>query len=166
MKCLVIDAFSSNSTGRKAFEEFYESVAYACSGMSRTEVPGSNGKPSIFAVETLKTCESYVYAYERNEFTDTQAIKNFDRIDCIFISGDRRLLPWGKRTRALLLLVKNAFFTNKVRRGCRGRWLGGRRGSSPTPPPPQTTHRPFLRQAAPCNFWPLCFRREENALGC
>jgi hypothetical protein len=64
-------------------------------------------------VEDLTGLRKYVYAYERNEFTDPASIGLFDKLDCIVMDVDHRLQPWGDRTRALLLLVKTAFFTNK-----------------------------------------------------
>lgn len=65
-------------------------------------------------MEKLSSLHKYVYAYERNEFTDPSAINLFDKIDCIFLDVDRRLLPWGQKSRTLLLLIKTAFFTNKA----------------------------------------------------
>ena len=55
-----------------------------------------------------------MYAYERNEYTDPSAINLFDKVDCIFLDVDHRLLPWGQKSRTLLLLIKTAFFTNKA----------------------------------------------------
>jgi len=65
------------------------------------------------SVENITSIQKYVYAYENNEFTDERAIALFDKVDYIFVDADRRLYPWGQQTRALQLLIKTAFFTNK-----------------------------------------------------
>jgi len=111
MKILVVDGFNKSKLGRKAFDGFFSSVKDAFNQTVNREVPASTTHQ--FDVEPISGLYRYVYAYERNEFTDPNAIKLFDKLDMIFVDCDRRLLPWGKRTRPLLLLLKTAFFTNK-----------------------------------------------------
>ena len=114
MKVLVVDAFDSSPGGRKQFKDFFEGVKYAFESETKHSETHSASGSTQYDVESLSQLHKYVYAYERNEFTDPSAIGLFDKIDCIFIDGDHRLLPWGQRTRPLLLLIKAAFFTNKA----------------------------------------------------
>ncbi|GMH50273.1 hypothetical protein TrRE_jg6536, partial [Triparma retinervis] len=107
MKVLVVDGFGKSAVGRRQFEDFFSGVKQAF------EVTKGREASILFDVEPIPQLYKYVYAYERNEYTDPAAIKLFDKIDMIFVDCDHRLLPWGKRTRPLLLLLKTAFFTNK-----------------------------------------------------
>ena len=113
MKVLVVDGFDSSARGRSQFNDFFRGVKYAFRETCNAEVPLASGLPHQFDVEPLDQLFKYVYAYERNEYTDPAAIALFDKVDCIFVDCDRRLMPWGKKTRALLLLLKTAFFTRK-----------------------------------------------------
>ncbi|GMH59725.1 hypothetical protein TrLO_g6446 [Triparma laevis f. longispina] len=114
MKVLVVDGFDSTPSGRRNFKDFFDGVKYAFeSETNHWETHTANGSTQ-YDVEKLSSLHKYVYAYERNEFTDPSAINLFDKIDCIFLDVDRRLLPWGQKSRTLLLLIKTAFFTNKA----------------------------------------------------
>ena len=109
---LVVDAFSSSPSGRSEFKDFLSGVKRSFVNQAHREIPTSGG-PTSFIVESLSSVKKYVYAYENNEYTDESAIPAFDKIDYIFVDADHRLNPWGAKTRALLLLIKTAFFTNK-----------------------------------------------------
>ena len=113
MIVLIIDAFTNTPRGRCEFTDFSFGVKQAFQSQTHREIPTCSG-PTSFIVETLSSVKRYVYSYENNEFTDETAIQRFDKIDYIFVDADRRLLPWGDKTRGLLLLIKTAFFTNKA----------------------------------------------------
>ena len=77
MKVLIVDAFSSSLEGRRRFKLFYASVVRAFDeATAKLEVGGLTGAANI-SVETLSTLSSYVFAFERNEFTDPFAIPTF-----------------------------------------------------------------------------------------
>ena len=113
MKVLVVDGFDNGSSGRRQFKSFLAGVQSAFAQTLHTEIGTADSQPTSWEISTLSNLTKYVYAYERNEYTDVNAINMFDKLDCIVVDVDNRLVPWGALTRPLLLLLKTAFFTNK-----------------------------------------------------
>ncbi len=106
MHILVVDGFSANSDGRKRFQDFYAMVAQ---GFER-HLQFAHG--INIHVKRYDDVAEFVPA-SVGELIRVAPIKNFDKLDFVFVDGDLPLRPWTRAAQPLYKLLSMSVQTGK-----------------------------------------------------
>lgn len=108
MRVLVVNGYSSSVQGQAAFASYLSSVRKAFHSKAAQS-------PSTLQIETADehTIEEYLYE-SSSPYHAAEAQKKFDHLDFVFIDGDSNLLPWYKKARKFLILVRMCKRTKKL----------------------------------------------------
>ena len=103
MRVLVVDQYATSPPGRAAWKRFFRCVV---AGFDAQNIHAN------FSVRRGAALGDFIYLPD-SAFVDPKSLKNFDRIDMVFVGGSANHRPWSPRIRQVLILLRMCFLTNK-----------------------------------------------------
>lgn len=103
MRVLVVDQYATSPPGRAAWKRFFRCVV---GGFDAQNIHAN------FSVRRGAALGDFIYLPD-SAFVDPKSLKNFDRIDMVFVGGSANHRPWSPRIRQVLILLRMCFLTNK-----------------------------------------------------
>lgn len=112
MRVLIVDGFAENSESRRAALMFKTMVREAF-----THQKMYNVQDIEFIDVDKDSIDTYLYELNTG-FLSRDAEKLFDHLDFVFIDGESNMLPWLRKARKFLTLVRMCKRTNKIMFAC------------------------------------------------
>ena len=104
MNILIIDGFNENAEGRRRLQDFYNAVI---KGLDKCWTHGKRVQ-----VKRYDDLGDFVPA-NKDGIIRVEPLKNFDKLDMIFIEGDLPLRPWSGRARQVSRVISMGVQTGK-----------------------------------------------------
>ncbi|OMJ75186.1 hypothetical protein SteCoe_25736 [Stentor coeruleus] len=112
MRVLLVNAYSETSEGKRSFNSFKSIILEAF-----TYQKMYNLSDIEFIEVDRHTIDSYLYE-PASGYSNKDSEKLFDHLDFIFIEGEANILPWLRRARKFLILMRMCKNTRKIVFAC------------------------------------------------